>query len=236
MRGLGDVWFAVRRLAPALAWRCAGWLRNFAHHNVSLSSSSPPNRRVIDSDSDGELDGADDLEEEEPAAAERALPPFFAAIPSLRDGGLGVAELPRQQQPAAPPPRQSTQQHAAPPPATQQRGAPGDRPPPQSASAFKKQREELTAQLFQEFNRTVFEGEAWSGCMARTARDMPGIGASRVGLLAAGCLLPARSCCAACSSCCFSAYRKPWPCRLPCCSAPQASCRVTWRSGGTRAC
>lgn len=130
------------------------------------------------------------MDEEEPAAAERALPPFFAAIPSLRDGGLGVAELPRQQQPGAPPPRQSTQQHAAPPPATQQRGAAGDRP--QSASAFKKQREELTAQLFQEFNRTVFEGEAGADCMARTARDISGIDASWVGLLAAGCLLPAR--------------------------------------------
>lgn len=117
----------------------------------------------MDSDSDGDLDGADDLDEEEPAAAERALPPFFAAIPSLggtRPGSGAGAAPPRQQQPGsrvAAPPRTSSQQHAAPATTSQQQGAAADRP--QSASAFRKQREDLTAQLFQEFNRTVFEGE-----------------------------------------------------------------------------
>lgn len=116
-----------------------------------------------DSGSDGELDGADDLDEEEPAAAERGLPPFFAAIPSLGAAGadsVAGVQPRRQQQPgarAAAPPRQSSQQHATPAPATQQVSAGTGRP--QSASAFKKQREELTAQLFKEFNRTVFEGE-----------------------------------------------------------------------------
>lgn len=139
---------------------------------------------MLDSSSDeGDLDG------EEPELADQqqgaALPPFFAAIPSLSAAAAATS----LQQPAAPaaeqppkPQRPPSQQHAAPPAAPA--AAAGERP--LSASAFKRQREELTQQLFTEFNRTVFEGRLprdlemrWNARLLTTAglthyrRDIP---------------------------------------------------------------
>ena len=121
----------------------------------------------MDSDSDeGDCDG----EEAEPWLAERAeLPPFFAAIPSLAAGAAAAPKVPPQPQPPQrtqqqPRPPQPTQKSPAPTQRTQQLAAPPAPPAaprderPLSATAFKRQRDEFTQQLFAEFNRTVFGG------------------------------------------------------------------------------
>lgn len=131
-------------------------------------------------------DSSSDCEELEPTAAPAAgagaracpLPPYFAAIPSLAAASLRPPSAPQQPR-MQPAPRQ--QQTAAPAPAKQ-----AQRERPQSAAAFKKQRAELTTQLFTEFNRTVFEGRLpadleikWNARLLTTAglthyrRDIP---------------------------------------------------------------
>jgi hypothetical protein len=122
-------------------------------------------RRVVDSSSE-------DHDDEDGGSAATALPPFFAAIPSLV---APTTAQPRQQHAAPPPPRKSA---AVPPAASSSR--------PLSASAFKRQREEMTAELFAEFNRTVFGGQlpadleiTWNARLLTTAglthyrRDIP---------------------------------------------------------------
>lgn len=138
-------------------------------------------RQVLLDESDNEGSGGSESEEVEedegePALAEHAtLPPFFAAIPGLSAAaaaGPAAATVPprapprvaapRPQQPTAPQqPSQGEQQHAAPPaPRTSSTSSLGSAGSERqlSATAFKRQRETLTAELFREFNRTVFEG------------------------------------------------------------------------------
>ncbi|KAL4452046.1 hypothetical protein ABPG75_007708 [Micractinium tetrahymenae] len=135
-------------------------------------------RQVVDSDSDCEevvlQRGA------AAAGAHTALLPCFAAIPSL------AAQQHAQQQQQAPP-RQRSQQTAAPPAAPEASSGTASAPGrPLSASAFKRQRQELTEQLFAEFNRTVFGGRLpadleikWNARLLTTAglthyrRDIP---------------------------------------------------------------
>lgn len=175
----------------------------------------PPCRRVIDSDyseqesqefdteeSESEEEGSaseSDVdysaseassgseEDEGPAAGEpAALPPYFSAIPSL----AGAAPPPPQPKPkppkaAAPPKAARPQQHAAAPPLAQGSSTAGG-PAALTAAAFKRQKVELAAQLFAEFNRTIFEGRLpadlaikWNGRLLTTAglthyrRDIP---------------------------------------------------------------
>lgn len=148
----------------------------------------PCRRLVVDSDSDceeGDLDGG--------AAAGRtgsALLPCFAAIPSLAAQQTPTQQTQQQQQQQQPsesaaPPAHRSQQTVAPPAG---RVAPGGTAParPLSASAFKRQRQELAAQLLAEFNRTVFGGRLpsdlevkWNARLLTTAglthyrRDIP---------------------------------------------------------------
>jgi hypothetical protein len=127
-----------------------------------------------------EDDDEDEVEEVSatPSAASE-LPPYFAAIPALS------AAPPPRQPAAVPRSSQPTQQHAAPPPPRSKPATGGGGRPP-SAAGFKKQREELTAQLFAEFNRTVFAGRLpddlairWNARLLTTAglthyrRDIP---------------------------------------------------------------
>ncbi len=107
------------------------------------------------------------------------LLPCFAAIPSL---AAQQQVKPAQQQPLA-----RSQQTAAPPaPPPTSAGTTAGPARPLSASAFKRQRKELAAQLFAEFNLAVFGGRlpanleiSWNARLLTTAglthyrRDIP---------------------------------------------------------------
>ena len=135
-------------------------------------------RAVVDSESEYEpsASGSEaESEEGEEEDSRPALAPFFAAIPSLAAAAAGAQPKRRPaptQQPKQQPKQQQQQQPAAEPAREQQTAAP---PPPRpsssaslggsrgsadslSATAFRRQREALAADLFAEFNRTVFEG------------------------------------------------------------------------------
>lgn len=126
---------------------------------------------MVDSESEYEPSASSDAEsEEEEGDSGPGLAPFFAAIPSLAAAATpgqppaGAAPKRRpgpkqqQQQPGEPPRGQQTA--AAPPPRPSSSASLGSRgsADSMSATAFKRQREALAAELFAEFNRTVFEG------------------------------------------------------------------------------
>jgi hypothetical protein len=142
------------------------------------------------------------LQRPDSRASVSALPPFLAAIPALSAAGLGGAHAKqhdvqlqqqwqqRQQHTAAPQRSQAQSSHQQVLP-LQRAAAPtgsarGKCSGGLSLAAFKKQRGQLAAELFQEFNCTIFEGRlpadleiSWNARLLTTAglthyrRDIP---------------------------------------------------------------
>jgi hypothetical protein len=154
---------------------------------------------VIDSSSDDEVEdlgpspkaqALSSSDEGSPSPrVRRALPEFFASIGPLQSIQLNSPAKPpvrRQPKSAAKPvpPQQPQQQHLAvspqkPPPRSAAK-------PPQSAAAFKRQREQLARQLYEEYNSRIFGGRLpadlqikWNNRLSTTAglthyrRDIP---------------------------------------------------------------
>ena len=157
---------------------------------------------MVDSDSESDADEEEEQQQGDSSdcevVEERGVPllPCFAAIPSLA-GARGAAQPPAKV-PAARKAVAAAAAGASAAPSSQQTAAvprgssqaapplpPGARPQ-LSAAAFKKQREALSRQLFEEFNSAVFSGRLpadleikWNARLLTTAglthyrRDIP---------------------------------------------------------------